>query len=176
MNAVLIAIWACSMVVVKFHHVLFWCFQLYCLATGGFPMAKYYIFIDRQYGPFEFADLYGLLSQRRFNEDCWVFHRGETQDWTRAGDVQSLKPLFQNQEPAPKLKNFRIPELKIPENKPELDTQLVSASKAEAIKALELKIPRAPLSDVPSRSKIVYPSNAQHKAGLLDRIRGVLRL
>jgi hypothetical protein len=139
-------------------------------------MAHYYVFIDRQYGPYELSNLYDLLAQHRFNKECWVFHKGETSDWTRAGEIVSLQPLF---EQSLRNKVEKASEsLKISKQKPALDTEtlLVSPSKVQALHPIENQLPSAPLSDLPSQSKSISQGAAPVRSGLFESIKRILRL
>jgi hypothetical protein len=150
-------------------------FQKICFDPGNvlIAMARYYVFIDTQYGPFELSDLRDLIEQRRFSRDCWVFHKGETADWTRAAEVFSLQSLFLKELTAPKLV---APNFKVTPTKPTLETHLLSGSKAEALRMLELKLPAAPLSDLPSQSKPGHAPVSEVKSGLFRRVKRIFGL
>jgi len=137
-------------------------------------MAKYYFFMDKQYGPYELSDLQTLINQRRFNQDCWVFHKDETSDWTRAGDIASLQGLFQTDQNAPPADSVTPPKPTATLNEKD-ETLLVSASKADSIRPLETNLPSAPLSDLGAQSKVSFLEESDD-TGLLGRIKKIIGL
>jgi hypothetical protein len=107
--------------------------------TGG-----YYLFVDKQYGPYDAGMLKQFAIEGRFTEDSWVFLEGETSSWTRASEVKSLGRMFQPEQSTPK--NGLVEDIS-------MGTMLFSNSASkEGVKKIDSMIPRAPLSDIPQVS------------------------
>ncbi|MCC7518410.1 MAG: DUF4339 domain-containing protein [Verrucomicrobiae bacterium] len=117
---------------------------------------EYYVFSDRQYGPYDAATVRGLVAAGRLAREAWVFHAGETEDWTRADNVPSLKAFFpiaetarggaRSETLAAKLDQARSV-ARIPAPSPMAGTKLLPSKAEDAVRRMEVQLPDAPLSD-----------------------------
>ncbi len=143
--------------------------------------ASYFIFADQQYGPFGVSALEELKRQGRFASETFVFCEGETTEWTAAGQVLSLKSLFEKVAHgtppssggslAERLRAARLNEVES-----EGGTMLVAPSK-EGRRAVEAGLPHAPLSDLarPSPDGAWAPAPTPRR-GFWQRVKRLLRL
>jgi hypothetical protein len=119
--------------------------------------ANYFVFADKQYGPYDMAAVRGMVAAGRLAKDAWVFHEGETTDWTRAADIPSLAaffPIAAAAQAAPranalagKLEKAREVAV-VPPPKPIAATVLAPPDAATQVHKMEVNLPEAPLSDL----------------------------
>lgn len=130
--------------------------------------ADYHVFADRQYGPYDAAAIRGLVAAGRLARDAWVFHAGETSDWTRAAEVPSLQaffPIAATGQAADGQKAFARKfeqaqaVAKISPPKPNTVTVFAPPEVAAQVHKIDVHLPDAPLSDLrhPRESIQVMP-------------------
>lgn len=117
----------------------------------------YHVFTDQAYGPYSAAAIQGLVAAGRLARDAWVFHEGETEGWTRAEEVSSLRPFFavaaagrSADKPkvfAEQLEEARSVSAISPQN-PLATTGLAPPEANGQIRRMETQLPSAPLSDL----------------------------
>ena len=142
--------------------------------------AQYYVYVDQQYGPYEFDVLKSLHTQGVLTADSWIFLEGETKDWTRAAEVASLKILFQPSKP--------LAESKLSERIKKASSAIASGSGGDfggtmlvggastGVRIIPSVLPNAPLSDITEGSKTEIMRQQKGRfdwfTGLLARFRG----
>lgn len=119
--------------------------------------ADYYVFADQQYGPYDAAAIRGLAASGRLDGGAWVFHEGETPEWTRATEVASIKAFFPV-APSGQGGALRVPFAKkfeqaqatsqVPPPKEVAATVLAPPDAAGQVRKMEVNLPSAPLSDM----------------------------
>jgi len=143
---------------------------------------NYYLFTDQQYGPYDLETLKRLVQENRLNKDSWVFLDGETKEWTRAGEVNSLKALFQprvSDEAASKLLAERLKQATATAQPDEdFGTMLVapmSKAASSGVKPIQSVLPSAPLSDIPASSVASEPESEPENVGWFERLKNLFR-
>ncbi len=132
--------------------------------------ADYYVFADQQYGPYDAATIRGLVAAERLVRDTWVFHDGETADWTRAAEIPSLRAFFpiaatgqaaEGQQTLARKLDQAQATAEIPQPKPLSSTAFVPLDAIAQARKMSVNLPDAPLSDLrrPHESIHVMPPN-----------------
>jgi hypothetical protein len=140
--------------------------------------SEYFLYIDQQYGPYDEIALGEHLKQGRLTQETWVFRNGETPDWTRAGDVVSLKALFLPVATPSKVGDLsdRLKQATLAPQDDSFGTMLVRRSDLDGVKSLESALPQAPLSDIPKQEVgKISPTAASKKIGFFGKLRNLFR-
>lgn len=119
--------------------------------------ADYHVYNGQSQTPYDAVAIRGLVAAGRLTRDTWVFHEGETEGWTRAEEVPSLRPFFAIanagravQKPkafAEQLDEARTASVLAPP-KPLATTELAPPEADDQIRRMETQLPNAPLSDL----------------------------
>jgi hypothetical protein len=132
--------------------------------------ADYYVFSDQQYGPYDVATIRGLVAAGRLDRNAWVFHNGETSDWTRAAEIPSLQAFFpiaiagqagEGQRNFARKLDQAQAVTENPPSKPLSVTAFAPPDAASQVHKMDVNLPDAPLSDLrhPHESIQILPPN-----------------